>query len=105
MQYRSVEELYGRLRIQDRPNGRLQASPTYCWGAWPYQITQRLPSEDGNFKYRIKSPHEPHECVANESELSITGTMLFLVAALFIIVGAFAVAAINEFVDSRPLDF
>jgi hypothetical protein len=29
--------------------------------------------------------------------------MLFLVAALFIIVGAFAVAVINEFVDSLPL--
>ena len=37
----------------------------------PYQITQRMPvSEDGEFKYRIKSPHEPHERVANESDLS-----------------------------------
>jgi hypothetical protein len=35
-----------------------------------YQITQRMPSEDGEFKYRIKSPNESHERVANENELS-----------------------------------
>lgn len=34
-----------------------------------YQIIQRMPSEDGEFKYRIKSPHEPHERVAKESDL------------------------------------
>jgi len=35
----------------------------------PYEITQRMPSEDGEFKYRIKSPHEPHERVAKQSDL------------------------------------
>jgi hypothetical protein len=35
-----------------------------------YQITQLMPAEDGEFKYRIKSPHEDHERVAKESELS-----------------------------------
>ena len=35
----------------------------------PYQITQRMPSEDGEFKYRIKSPRERHERVAKESDL------------------------------------
>jgi hypothetical protein len=29
-----------------------------------------MPSEDGEFKYRIKSPNESHERVANENELS-----------------------------------
>ena len=36
----------------------------------PYQITQRVPGEDGEYKYRIKSPNEAHERVANESELT-----------------------------------
>jgi hypothetical protein len=35
-----------------------------------YQITQRMPAEGGEFKYRIKSQHEDHERVAKESELS-----------------------------------
>ena len=35
----------------------------------PYQIVQRMPPEDGEFKYRIKSPREPHERVAMESDL------------------------------------
>jgi hypothetical protein len=36
----------------------------------PYQITQRMPSEDGEFRYRIKGSNESHERVANESELT-----------------------------------
>ena len=35
----------------------------------PYQIVQKMPPEDGEFKYRIKSPREPHERVAMESDL------------------------------------
>ena len=35
-----------------------------------YKITQRMPSQDGEFRYRIKSPSEAHERVANESDLS-----------------------------------
>jgi hypothetical protein len=31
------------------------------------------------------------------------GTMLVLIAALIIVVGAFALAAINEYVDNLPL--
>ena len=34
----------------------------------PYQIIHRMPAEHGEFKYRIKSPNEAHERVANESE-------------------------------------
>jgi hypothetical protein len=34
-----------------------------------YQITQRMPAEDGEYNYRIKSPNEAHERIANESEL------------------------------------
>jgi hypothetical protein len=37
----------------------------------PYQVIQRMPvSEDGEFRYRIKSPSETHERIAKESELS-----------------------------------
>ena len=36
----------------------------------PYQITQRMPAEDGEYKYRIKSPNEAHERVATETELT-----------------------------------
>jgi hypothetical protein len=36
----------------------------------PYQITQRMPSDDGEFRYRIKSSNESHERVASESELT-----------------------------------
>ena len=35
----------------------------------PYQIIQRMATEDGEFKYRIKSPRAPHERVAMESDL------------------------------------
>ena len=35
----------------------------------PYQIIRRMPTEYGEFKYRIKSPREPHERVAMESDL------------------------------------
>jgi hypothetical protein len=35
-----------------------------------YQITKRLPREDGQFKYRIKSSKENYERTATESELS-----------------------------------
>ena len=34
-----------------------------------YQVTQLLPSEGDVFQYRIKSPSEPHERAAKESEL------------------------------------
>jgi hypothetical protein len=34
-----------------------------------YQVTQLLPSEGEVFQYRIKNVNEPHERVANESEL------------------------------------
>jgi hypothetical protein len=34
-----------------------------------YQVTQLLPPEGEVFQYRIKNVNEPHERVANESEL------------------------------------
>jgi len=36
----------------------------------PYHITRRFPAADGEFEYAIRSPHEDHERVARESELS-----------------------------------
>src|SRR5436190_1249561 len=35
-----------------------------------YEITKRLPENNGEFEYRIKSMNEPHERVARESELT-----------------------------------
>jgi hypothetical protein len=34
-----------------------------------YKIMQRLPTEDDELRYRIKSANEPHERVAKESQL------------------------------------
>jgi hypothetical protein len=34
-----------------------------------YQVTQLLPPEGEVFQYRIKNVNEPHQRVANESEL------------------------------------
>jgi hypothetical protein len=34
-----------------------------------YEIVRRIPNEDGEPRYRIKSIREPHECVAKESDL------------------------------------
>jgi hypothetical protein len=35
-----------------------------------YVVTATLPERDGEFKYRVRSSHEPHERVMTESELS-----------------------------------
>jgi hypothetical protein len=37
--------------------------------AGAYQITKRFSAARGEFKYRIRSPHEDYERVAKESEL------------------------------------
>jgi hypothetical protein len=34
-----------------------------------YLVTAPLPERDGEFEYRIRSPAEPHERTARESEL------------------------------------
>jgi hypothetical protein len=34
-----------------------------------YVVTMQLPERDGEFEYRIRSPDEPHERIAKESEL------------------------------------
>jgi hypothetical protein len=34
-----------------------------------YTILQKLPSESGEFRYRIKAADEPHERVVSEAEL------------------------------------
>ena len=36
----------------------------------PYLVTMLLPESAGQFEYRIRSPNEPHERIARESELS-----------------------------------
>jgi hypothetical protein len=35
-----------------------------------YTVTRRLPERNGEFEYRVKSVHEPHERVVREGELS-----------------------------------
>ena len=35
-----------------------------------YLVTRELPERDGEFDYRIRSPNEPYERIARESELS-----------------------------------
>jgi hypothetical protein len=35
-----------------------------------YEITMRLPENNGEFEYRIKGVNEPHERVVRESEIS-----------------------------------
>ena len=35
----------------------------------PYLVTMLLPESAGQFEYRIRSPNEPHERIARESEL------------------------------------
>jgi hypothetical protein len=42
----------------------------YTSAAGHYQVTRRLPSDEGQYQYRIKSPAETHERVVKESELS-----------------------------------
>jgi hypothetical protein len=42
--------------------GREKASGTY-------KITQLMPSEGGDFQYRIRNTNEPHERVVKESDL------------------------------------
>jgi hypothetical protein len=34
-----------------------------------YLVTKQLPERDGELEYRIRSPDEPHERTARESEL------------------------------------
>jgi hypothetical protein len=33
-------------------------------------VTKRFPERNGQFEYRIKGAHEPHERIATEDELS-----------------------------------
>jgi hypothetical protein len=35
-----------------------------------YIVTKKLPENNGEFEYRVKSVNEPHERVVRESELS-----------------------------------
>jgi hypothetical protein len=35
-----------------------------------YVVTKKLPENNGEFEYRVKSVNEPHERVARESELN-----------------------------------
>ena len=34
-----------------------------------YVVTQKMPERDGEFEYRVRSSHEPHERVVRESQL------------------------------------
>jgi hypothetical protein len=35
----------------------------------PYKVTQLMPSEGGDFQYRIRNTSEPHERVVKERDL------------------------------------
>jgi hypothetical protein len=37
--------------------------------AGPYKVTQLMPSEGGDFQYRIRNLNEPHDRVVKESDL------------------------------------
>ena len=39
-------------------------------GGQAYTILRALPTEDGEYRYRIKSVYEPYERIARESELA-----------------------------------
>jgi hypothetical protein len=45
-------------------------SPSLSIRGGAYVVTRRLPERDGEFEYRVKSVHEPHERVVREGELS-----------------------------------
>jgi hypothetical protein len=51
-------------RVYYRPSARISAARRGV-----YEITQRMPPEGGELRYRIKNPNEDHERVVNESEL------------------------------------
>lgn len=40
-----------------------------------YEVVRQLPDEHGEYQYRIKSTHENHERVVNESELDALETV------------------------------
>jgi hypothetical protein len=50
-------------RVYYRPSARISGARRGV-----HEITQRMPSEDGELTYRIKNPNEDHERVVNESE-------------------------------------
>ena len=50
------------VRYTSGPYGRSSAVGVY-------QVTQLLPSEDGDQQYRIRNANEPHERVVKESQL------------------------------------
>jgi Phage integrase family len=65
---RSIQDYLGHKNIQQTVR-YTELSPIPKFKDFPYQIIKRMPTEDGEFKYRIKSPREPHERIAKESDL------------------------------------
>jgi hypothetical protein len=56
-----------KFAIGDRVRFHHERSVSAAPGA--YLVTMLLPERDGEFEYRIRSPDEPHERIARESEL------------------------------------
>jgi hypothetical protein len=57
-----------------KPGQRVQISRTFRDRHRPvsYEVVRPLPqSEDGEFRYRLKSEDEPHERVVRESEIEL----------------------------------
>lgn len=48
---------------------RLQARPYEPVAQGAYTIVRQLPSDNGEFGYRVKSSSEPHERMVRESQL------------------------------------
>ena len=56
-----------KFKVGDRVHFRHERIISAAHGA--YLVTMQLPDRDGEFEYRIRSPDEPHERIARESEL------------------------------------
>jgi hypothetical protein len=52
----------------------VQLAPAFSFNVQggTYQVKRHLPVRDGEFAYQIKSPNEPHERVARETELKVS---------------------------------
>ena len=56
-----------KFKLGDRVRLHHERSVSAAHGA--YLVMMQLPERDGGYEYRIRSPDEPHERIARESEL------------------------------------
>lgn len=58
-----------RFKVGQSVNYYMSGPRSRAGSSSVYKITQLLPPEGDDRQYRIKSPHEPHERVAKETDL------------------------------------